>query len=264
MAHFCDIAIIGSGNVAWHLSQALENAGHNIHSVYDRKLKRAEALVANLYNAEATDSLDFSNSRAALFILAIKDDAIATVVEKLVLPGPDAIVVHTSGSVSIEVLGDAWHHYGSLYPLQSFVKSRQVDFKDIPIFIEASNADTKNVLTRLAQSITRKVAFLDSKQRKALHVSGVFASNFVNHMLVVAKQIAKQHKIDFQLLTPLIVETVNKSLELGPENAQTGPAARGDLGVLESHLEFMKDDEALQNIYKSLSQHILDQAYYEQ
>ena len=263
MAHYYDIAVIGSGNVAWHMSQSLENAGHHIHSVYSRKLKRAEALVANLYDAEATESLDFSDSRATLFIIAIKDDAIREVAEKLVLPNPDAIVVHTSGGVSIEALGYALQHYGSFYPFQSFVKSRQVDFKEIPIFIEASNTATKNVLTRLAQSITKKVAYLDSEQRKALHVSGVFASNFVNHMLVVAKQIAKQHKIDFQLLTPLIAETVNKSLELGPENAQTGPAARGDLAVLDAHLEFLKDDETLQNIYKLLSQHILDQAYYE-
>ena len=263
MAHYYDIAIIGSGNVAWHLSQALENAGHNIHSVYDRKLNRAKDLVAKLYNAEATDSLDFSSSRAAIFIVAIKDGAIREVAENMVLPSQDAIVVHTSGSVSIEVLGYTLQHYGCLYPLQSFVKSRQVDFKQIPFFIEASNGNTKDVLTRVAKSITKKVAYFDSKQRKALHVSGVFASNFVNHVLTIAKQVATKHKIDFQLLAPLIVETVNKSLELGPENAQTGPAARGDLEVLEEHLTFLEDNEALQNIYKSLTQHILDQAYWE-
>lgn len=263
MAQYYDIAIIGSGNVAWHLSQALENAGHNIHLVYDRKLKRAEALVAKLYNAEATDSLDFSSSRAAVFIVAIKDDAIREVAEKLELPNSESIVAHTSGSVPIEVLGYALRHYGSLYPLQSFIKSRQVDFKEIPIFIEASNTNTKHVLTRIAKSITKKVGFLNSNQRKALHVSGVFASNFVNHILTVAKQITTKHKLDYHLLAPLIVETVNKSLELGPENSQTGPAARGDLEVLDAHLEFLKDDPALHDIYKSLSQHILDQAYYE-
>lgn len=263
MAHYYDIAIIGSGNVAWHLSQALENAGHHIHMVYDRKLKHAEALVTKLYNAEATDSLDFSNSHADVFIIAIKDEAIREVADNLVLPSSEAIVAHTSGSISIEALGYTIQHYGCFYPLQSFVKSRQVDFKEIPIFIEASNSTTKNTLTHLAKSITKKVAYFDSKQRKALHVSGVFASNFLNHILTIAKQIAKKHKIDFQLLTPLIVETVNKSFALGPESAQTGPAARGDLEVLEDHLMFLQDDEALQNIYKLLSQHILDQAYWD-
>lgn len=263
MAQYYDIAMIGGGNVAWHLSQALENAGHTIHAVYDRRIKKAEALVSKLYNAEATDSLDFSESRAAIFVLAIKDDAIREVAEQLVLPNPDAIVVHTSGSVSIEVLGYALQNYGSFYPFQSFVKTRQVEFKEIPIFIEASNAANKRVLTRLAKSISSKVAYFDSKQRKALHISGVFASNFVNHMLTVAKQIATKHKIDYQWLAPLIVETVNKSLALGPENAQTGPAARGDLEVLEAHLDFLNDDETLHGLYKVLSQHILDQAYYE-
>lgn len=259
MAQYYDISIIGAGNVAWHLSQALENAGHHIHEVYSRQPKHAKALVGTLYSAEVADSLDFSESNSTIFIIAVKDDAISAVVEELVLPSSNVIVVHTSGSVSIDALDYTLQNYGCFYPLQSFTKSRKVNFKEIPVFIEASNRETKNALTHLAKSITSKVTYFEGAQRKALHVSGVFASNFVNHLLVIAKQIAAKHKIDFRLLEPLIVETINKGLELGPENAQTGPASRGDLEVLDSHLAFLEWDEDLQAIYKQLSQHILDQ-----
>lgn len=259
MAHYHDISIIGAGNVAWHLSQALENSGHHIHEVYSRQAKHAKALTKTLYSAQVIDSLDFSSSKSSVFIIAVKDDAIKEVAEALIPPSPNAIVVHTSGSVSIDVLGYALQNYGCFYPLQSFVKTRKIKFKEVPVFIEASNRETKHTLTQLAKTVTSKVAYLDSEQRKALHVSGVFASNFVNHLLSIAKQIALKHKIDFRLLEPLVIETINKALELGPEKAQTGPASRGDLEVLDGHFAFLEGDEALQKIYKALSQHILDQ-----
>jgi predicted short-subunit dehydrogenase-like oxidoreductase (DUF2520 family) len=147
---------------------------------------------------------------------------------------------------------------GVFYPLQTFSKTKKVDFKDIPIFIESNNIDTEQVLMLLAKAISNKVSKIGSEERKALHVAAVFASNFTNHMLTLSKNIIEQNSLNFDVLKPLILETINKSLAVGPENAQTGPAKRGDLEILDKHLEFIKDDPALAEIYKVLSQHILD------
>jgi predicted short-subunit dehydrogenase-like oxidoreductase (DUF2520 family) len=110
----------------------------------------------------------------------------------------------------------------------------------------------------LAKSISNKVSKIGSEERKALHVAAVFASNFTNHMLTLSKKILEQNSLSFDLLKPLILETLNKSLSVGPENAQTGPASRGDLEIMDKHLDFIKEDPALAEIYKILSQHILD------
>src|SRR5690606_33802582 len=103
----------------------------------------------------------------------------------------------------------------------------------------------RSILLDLAQSIGKKVDYMTSEKRKQLHLSAVFASNFLNHLLFIAKQLSMKHKIDFDLLHPLIAETVNKSLEMGPEKSQTGPAARGDLQTMDAHLELLEGDDDL-------------------
>jgi predicted short-subunit dehydrogenase-like oxidoreductase (DUF2520 family) len=152
----------------------------------------------------------------------------------------------------------AAQHVGVLYPLQTFSKAKKVDFKTTPIFIESNTEEAEKVLTLLAQAISQQVAKITSEERKALHLAAVFASNFTNHMLTISKDILQQNSIDFTFLKPLILETITKSLALGPDQAQTGPAMRGDLEILDKHLEFLQEDESVAEIYKVISQHIVD------
>lgn len=262
MTYF-NISFIGAGNVAWHLAQALENAGHHVHEIYNRDPLQAKALVKKLYNAEVKETLDFTESESTLFVIAVSDDALREVATEITLPSSEAMVVHTSGNKGIEIFEGSFINCGIFYPLQTISRSRTVDFQETPFLIEASNEASAQLLSKLAQSISKHVAFVEGQKRRHLHVSAVFASNFTNHLLFIAKQYASTNKVDFKLLKPLIAETVNKALELGPENAQTGPAARGDLQTLDNHLELLEGDERVQEIYKLLSQHILDQRYYE-
>lgn len=252
------VSFIGSGNLAWHLAPALDNAGYSVREVYSRNPKHAAALVGRLYEAQVNSSLDFSASTSGIFIISVSDDALEEVVQELVLPD-DALVVHTSGSQPLSMLDDAGsQNMGVFYPLQTFSKTKKVDFRTTPIFLESENTDVEKVLTKMAKAISGKVKRIHSEERKALHVAAVFASNFTNHMLTLAKHIADQHDLDFDLLKPLIAETLNKSLEIGPEKAQTGPAVRGDFEILERHMEFLKESPELAEIYKIISQHIID------
>lgn len=252
------VSFIGSGNLAWHLAPALDNVGYPVREIYSQNPKHAGALVGKLYEAQVNSSLDFSTSASKIFIISVSDDALEDVVQNLILP-ENAIVVHTSGSQPLSILDDAGsQNMGVFYPLQTFSKTKKVDFKTTPIFIESENSDVEKTLMKMAKAISGKVKRINSEERKALHVAAVFASNFTNHMLTLSKQVADQNDLDFDLLKPLIAETLNKSLEIGPEKAQTGPAVRGDFEILESHMEFLKENPEVAEIYKIISQHIID------
>jgi predicted short-subunit dehydrogenase-like oxidoreductase (DUF2520 family) len=251
------ISFIGSGNLAWHLAPALDNMGYVVKEVYSKNPQHAEALTERLYQAEVKATLDFSTSESKVFFICVSDDAIAEVAREIILPD-EAIVVHTSGSQPLSLLQYVvTNQIGVFYPLQTFSKSKKVDFKNIPIFIECYT-EAEDILTDLAKSISNEVRKIGSEERKALHLSAVFASNFANHMLTIAKRIMEQNNLDYNWLKPLIAETINKSFTLGPEQAQTGPALRGDLEVLDSHIAFLAEHEHEAAIYKAVSQHIID------
>jgi predicted short-subunit dehydrogenase-like oxidoreductase (DUF2520 family) len=252
------VSFIGSGNLAWHLAPALDNVGFVVKEVYSRNPRHAEQLTSRLYQAEVKASLDFSTSSSSIFIIATSDDVIKSIAQEIILP-EEAILVHTSGSQPLSELEfSATPNLGVFYPLQSFSKQKKVDFKNIPIFIESQNQETDELLQLMAKAISNQVVKIGSGDRVALHVAAVFASNFTNHMLAISKSILQQNSLDFEWLKPLITETVQKSLAIGPNNAQTGPASRGDLEILDKHLEFLKEDESVAELYKIISQHIVD------
>lgn len=256
MADYYNIAIIGSGNVAWHLAPELENSGHRVIEIYSRTTKHAKSLQKRLYQAEVSTELDFTDSDAEIFLIAIFDDAIEKVAHEIAVPD-NAIIVHTSGSQSINKLSyAASENMGVFYPLQTFTKGKHISFEDVPILIEAENRYTAKVLKNLGKSISKKVLSVSSKDRMAIHIAAVFACNFTNHLFKVADQLLKKRGLSFDLLRPLIAETINKSLDIGPENAQTGPAARGDLEVLDKHMAFLKGSE-YKDIYKLITEKIL-------
>ncbi|MFZ6010404.1 MAG: Rossmann-like and DUF2520 domain-containing protein [Bacteroidota bacterium] len=253
-----NVSFVGSGNLAWHLAPALDNTDFAVKEVYSRSPKHAAALVDKLYQGKIQTSLDFSASASKIFIIAVPDDAIEEIAQEIILPD-DAILVHTSGSQPLSALGyAATNKIGVFYPLQTFTKAKKIDFKDVPVFIESEDSETERVLMNMAKAISKKIYKISSDDRKALHVAAVFASNFTNHMLTIAQGILEEHDLNLDLLKPLIAETINKSLTIGPEDAQTGPAKRGDLEILDKHMEFLKDDEATAEIYKVISQQILN------
>lgn len=252
------IAFVGVGNLAWHLAPALDNAGFGVRQVYSRDKKKSRQLVSRLYQAEAMDSLDFSASDIDVIILAVADDAIETVAASMVLP-EGVILLHTSGSSPLSVLDRAGvPDTGVIYPLQTFSRDAKVAFEETPIFVEGSNEMVTGALYTIGRAISSTVLAISSEKRIALHLAGVFASNFTNHMVTIAFELMKRHDLEPQWLEPLIAETINKGLDAGPENSQTGPARRGDVKILQRHAEFLKNDKALREIYVLISQHILD------
>ena len=253
-----EVSFIGSGNLAWHLAAALDNTDYPVREVYSQHERNARALADRLYDAKVKASLDFTDSPSRIFIVAVADDVIADIAQEIILP-PNTMLVHTSGSKPLEVLNDAEaSKRGVFYPLQTFSKNKRVDFKEIPIFIESDDKPAEKILMEMARAISKKVFKISSQERRALHTAAVFASNFTNHMLTIARTIMSDRGLEYEWLKPLITETINKSLTIGPEAAQTGPAKRGDLEILDSHMELLKDDDSIAEIYRVISQDIVD------
>ncbi len=247
------ITIIGAGNLATQLGLTLYNEGYFISQVYSRNLKNA-SLLAKKLKGEAITNLKKLSSDSSIYIIAVKDDAIKSVAGQLNFK--DKIVVHTSGSIPIDVLKHCSKNYGVFYPLQTFSKEKKVDFKKIPVCIEANNSITLSTLDYFAKSISKNVKKINSEKRKKIHLAAVFACNFSNHMYTIAEILLYKDKLSLDLLKPLIEETANKIKENKPLKTQTGPAVRNDKKTMEAHLKLLSKEKDLQKIYAMISKSI--------
>lgn len=239
------VILIGSGNVADHLAHALYEAGHQIIQVISQNKKKSAAL-AQKVNANSTTDLE-KIKKADFVIVAINDDAIAQVVSKI----HNLPVAHTSGIVSIE-------NAAVFYPLQTFSKGVPLDIKSVPFCVSSKDKVFETTLLNVAKSISSRVFQIEENQRKILHLAAVFASNFSNQMYVIAERLLAKSDLDFEILKPLINETVNKIQTNSPQAVQTGPAKRKDLETINTHLDLL-DDEELKNVYQVITNQILKQ-----
>lgn len=240
------VILLGSGNVATHLFQAFSKVSEvEVIQVFSRTLSK-----------DFPESIQTSNYsqilEADVYIISVSDNAIAEVSNQL--PFENRLVVHTSGSTDFEVLNPK-NKRGVFYPLQTFSKNKTVNFTEIPICLETENAEEYQIIAKLAKSISNSVHQIDGKQRKALHVSAVFACNFVNHLYEIGNEICVENNIPFEILQPLIEETAQKIKTLSPAAAQTGPAVRHDTKTIEKHIDFLTDDNR-KELYKILTKSI--------
>ena len=232
----------------------MAGAGHDLLQVYSRTAESAERLAA-LLHSDATTSLSEVKDGADLYIVAVKDSVLADVAGQLAKGHPDRWLVHTAGSMPMDTLPT--RRRGVLYPMQTFSKEREVDFREIPCFIEASDAADRERLKALAQTLSDKVYEAGSEQRKYLHLAAVFCCNFVNHCYALSEMLLKEKGgIPFDVMLPLIDETARKVHSLSPRRAQTGPAVRWDTNVMEKQLQLLQGEPELQDIYNILSKSI--------
>lgn len=246
-----NVVIIGSGNVAQHLIAAFKKAvGIELVQVFARNKNS----IIHLLNSDSITS-DYRKLKSAdIYIMAVSDNAISEVSD--LLPFENRLVVHSSGGVSIDTLNDK-NRKGVFYPLQTFSKNKEILFDEIPICLEAQQQDDLELLKKAALSISKNTYEINSNQRKSLHIAAVFVNNFVNHLYQIGHEICKNNNVSFEILKPLILETANKVMALSPDEAQTGPAKRHDTQTINSHLNFLSDENQ-NEIYKLFTKSIID------
>ena len=242
------IVIIGSGNVAYHLAKAFTQNNIEVSQIFGRNEVELNKISEELNIPYSTKEL----ADADLYLISVSDSAVEQVSD--LIKTEKALVAHTSGSLPIETLnGD--YRKASFYPLQTFSKTKNLDYSKIPFFIEAENQIDEKSLFELASLISDNVETSDYEKRKYIHLTAVFACNFVNHLFARAKEIADSQDLDFNYFIPLIDETVEKIHHLEPKSAQTGPAVRGDERILKLHEELITNDEHLK-IYNTMNESI--------
>lgn len=232
-----NVVFLGYGNLNYHLCRAfLQTKLVSVKQIYNRNPIDARFVAKNI---PFTDDLS-ELKEAEIYIIGIPDDAISAFSERL--PFQNKLTVHTSGGVAMGQLSNK-NKRGVLYPLQTFSKQRNIDFKNIPICIEAENPEDLELLRGLGKTISENVVGISSKKRARLHLAAVFVNNFTNYLYRIGSDILKEDDLPFDLLKPLIMETASKIEKLSPEEAQTGPARRNDKKTIEKHLTLLGKSE---------------------
>lgn len=231
------IVLIGRGRLATNLEHALLSAGHEVASINSRTLE-ALPLEADVY------------------IVAVKDAALADVIRAATKGRESQLFVHTAGSMPMDIFKGLTVHYGVFYPMQTFSKVRLVDFNDISVFLETNDTVSMERLKMLSTTLTTHIYELDSEGRKHLHLAAVFACNFVNHCYALSAEVLAAKGLPFSVMLPLVDETAQKVHELAPREAQTGPAVRGDQNVMQMQANMLAGNPAVKQIYEALSNDI--------
>ncbi len=250
------ITLIGAGNLGYHLGMRLHASGAEIVQVFSRELAKAQEL-AEVTGAQPINRLKEVEPGADLYILAVSDGAIAPVAATLRQRLPaDSPVVHTSGATPSTALAPYFTKHGIFYPLQTFSRSREPDFSTIPICIYSPDEELEGQLAALGRQFSQNVHRIDDDQRAILHVAAVFVNNFTNHLFHIGHTILEEEKLPFELLLPLIRETVDKIEANRPEDMQTGPARRGDRETIARHLVYLKKFPNFEKVYRALTKNI--------
>ena len=246
------IALIGAGRVASCMGPRLREAGHTIVAVYSRTVEHARELASTL-GAPSFDRLEVL-PEADVYLTMLSDDALTTLAPEIVKACPDALFLHTAGSIPMDIWKDAGaRRYGVLYAMQTFSKGISIDWEQVPVFVEANSSEVLVTVMALALDLSPNVTPLSSKGRKKLHIAAVFTCNFTNHMYAISEQLLKEEGIPFSVMLPLVRETARKVETLSPAAAQTGPAVRGDRKVVNEHLELLKDNPEYAEIYRLIT-----------
>lgn len=230
-----NVAIIGSGNVASHLIKALSGKV----SLFPVNPRTLEGLPP----------------QCDVAVISVKDDVIEEIARRI--SGRADIIAHTSGSKPIDVLAGCAKATGVFYPMQTFTKDVPLEYSEIPFFIEGSDSDSETVLCDLARLISPNVRLAGSDDRRKLHLAAVFACNFTNALIGVADDLLHENGMDYTVMLPLIRQTVAKLYSVPPKDAQTGPAARHDMSVINRQHDMLESKPELQSIYDSISSLIL-------
>lgn len=249
------VSFAGAGRVGASFCRELYNAGYIIDMVVSATAAKGIA-IADAYHSKWSDKPVFPFT-TKLVIVSVPDQKLEEVLHNIKC-APDAVVAHTAGSYGTDIFPETIKKRGVLYPLQTFSENRYVTFRDLPFLLEAEDPDSFESLRKVAVSLGGKVYPSDTEHRKLLHLAAVFANNFTNHMLAEGKEIAARAGYSFDILIPLLNETVLKAVASGPENSQSGPAFRNDQNTLDKHLELLSFSPELQSVYIAVTKSIIN------
>ena len=245
------VVIIGAGNVAYHLIRSITSSGNKLIQICNRTLGNIQPMS----QTNITGNLNTISQDGDIYIICVKDIAIEDIASKINLG--NKLIVHTSGNRSMDLLKGSSSNFGVFYPIQSFTKNIPINFKKIPLIIEANNDEAQEKLVDFSRTISGQVILMNEENRQKLNIAGVFVNNFTNYIYTLAHDYLKSEGIDFSLVQPLIQNTVDKLTLGNPQDMQTGPAVRNDSETIQAHLALLENYPQLKEIYQEVTQSII-------
>lgn len=251
------IQIIGEGNVSFHLASGICCIPEVTEIRILSRSKKKEDLFAPISDKIKCRLLSEFDFSIPLSILAISDDALSEVIKDF--KDYEHLIVHTSGSTSTSLFSELnYKNYGALYPLQTFSYSKEISWPGIPFFITANSKNNEYYLIDFCKELSSEVQLINDEQRLSIHIAAVFVNNFTNQLFTLADQWLNKNSLNFDILKPLIFETLSKLNNLTPYEAQTGPALRKDIKTLAKHKLRLTGEEELQKIYEMMTRSIIE------
>lgn len=247
------VVIIGAGNMATFLGYALQSKGVEIVQMYNRNIDSGYVL-ADALNVPLIDNLAKIDHSADAYLLCIADDALQEIASKM--PKVQGTVIHCSGTQSLKAIASASEKQAVIWPIYSIKKDNLPQQNSIPLVIEGSDATALQTARFIAEKISSIVVEVNHQQRKKLHLTAVLVNNFTNHLLSIAEKICDEEALSFEVLKPIIHQTLAQIETKRPSETQTGPAIRGDEATMAQHLDLLKLQPHWQDIYKSISDSI--------
>ena len=240
------IAFIGSGKVATELALIFRFKEIDITGISSRNPVSGNALAERL---NCPFIVDPNELKADLIIIATNDASVKALNSTL---KTESFVVYTAGAVNLaDVNHDNW---GVFYPLQTFTENRHLTVDEVPILLESKNVALQSKLESLCEKIGFKYEYCNSVDRQKYHLAAVFVNNFVNHLFHKAQVQLQENSLNWDMLKPLIEETVAKLDDFSAYDAQTGPARRNDQSTILTHESLLKKEEV--NLYRVLTNSI--------
>tara|TARA_B100000035_G_scaffold298509_1_gene292354 strand:- start:3761 stop:4534 length:774 start_codon:yes stop_codon:yes gene_type:complete len=246
-----NITVIGTGNVALQFSKLFLKNKFKIDGIYGRSNFSDSQIDNHLY----TDKVSNISKNSDLYLVAVSDDSYLELLKKI--PLKNKFIVHTSGSLVSEMLNSFSKRWGCLYPLQTIKKNQQIEWDNIPFYIEASNNNDLELLTNFCYANNLHCSVKNSTQRNKTHIAAVATNNFIYYLLSTIKEYCEKNKINFKNLKPLLDQSLNNVLNFPAHQLQTGPAIRKDLKLIEKHIESLKSEKDLKEIYQLFSEKII-------
>jgi predicted short-subunit dehydrogenase-like oxidoreductase (DUF2520 family) len=250
------ISILGSGNIASFFAKKLLAEGFMIHQIISEKVNRASEL-ANQVNAQVVVNVTGLDEQIDALIIAIPDDEI-----KKNLLHINCVVIHCSGTCTLQDLATYSDHVGCIWPIYSITKAQLPAHKNIPFVVNHNSTKAQTIVEKIANCLSTQVCVLNDEQKAVTHLCATISNNFSNHLFTIAQTICQEHAIPFALLIPILELTINKLHHTLPANNQTGPALRGDTGTMQHHTDLLQPNDALIDLYKKMS--ALIQEYHHQ
>lgn len=254
------ISLVGSGHLAWHLTQWMEGSSFRVRQIVSRNIRRDKILFDKIRpDIVYVDNVSLLDQNSDIYIICTPDDVIESIVSKWPFTlNHNQILVHCSGLKSSHILKPAATHYGVFWPVQTLIKDI---FNHYPpsIIYTAHQTDVENTLKNMAQCCSQTYEKRGDEDREKIHLSAVIVNNFMHHLLVLTKEFCDAEHLDFSILHPILMETVYKAMQhVSLQNTQTGPAVRNDVRTMKRHMELLENHNILKEIYPLISGSIQD------